>query len=670
MKNFKQFTFLSVIALFYAFSINAQNLIENGDFEDASSWQNGITGAIPPEWDVAQYCQKETAIKFGTAACKMTGNNNAVLTQTTYYPIAGLTQGDTYELSFKYYVVTSAGSTDIRMNSSWTGSTHDQTNLQQQFSATQVGVWETKTITTTAPAGVTKFTLSVKVPSGATVIFDDFDFHKVTTSPTELTITISPSATQQFSTTINTPVTKNVTVTTANLPNPATISFGGTNAALFSASHTSVPANGTTVVTITYLTTAAGNHTANMTVDCSCTLSASSNNVLYLQGSATNPSLPPSIAILPTSHTFNTIEVGKKDTAEFVVTTANIPTSGVNLIARLVNPNGQFLILGNNIVVKNGTTTIKVEFRPNSENTFNAQLEIYSDNGTISSVFANISGTATGATTPPEKEGDNYPLSSQPPLSIMNETFDNQTHNQPLSINGWKNIAEENYRAWWGYRFESTDVPNYAAKATAFNSVNTAPDPYEMWLYTPPLDFVNASPKIFTFKIMGQNMADDNVATLEVYYVENDIPLYREKINIEIPKEADYNNVWVPYIMDLTGQNIADVFYIGFRFYVAHGGNQNSVVYYIDDVTWGIGQNSVNEISEDTDIVWAKDKKLFIYSKDSGSAILYNISGIMLEKYDFTSGISEFPHNLQSGIYFLQIKHNNSYSAKKIVIGK
>jgi hypothetical protein len=119
-----------------------------------------------------------------------------------------------------------------------------------------------------------------------------------------------------------------------------------------------------------------------------------------------------------------------------------------------------------------------------------------------------------------------------------------------------------------------------------------------MLLVTPPLDFVNADTKLFTFRVMGQNLREEQTDLLEVLYmdvVNNEV--YSEAIKeIDIPASSDYNNQWTDYVVDFSDQDIADVFYIGFRF-TSSRGVDNSAIYYIDDVSWG--RSNVAQIKPD-----------------------------------------------------------------------
>jgi hypothetical protein len=667
MKNF----FIALTAFLFVLNINAQNLLDNPSFE--GTW-NAMLGT-PADWTTtAGRTSQETAIvKDALSACRINGNNSAKLEQQI--PLSSSYQaGAIYEIRFWYYVVSSTASYDIQMNSSWTGAgvetTHDEAVLKQTFSASTIGQWEEKVIQTSmqtspAPSSIS-FNFSIKVPTGVTAIFDDISFQKI--ENTQPFINVSPTSLTPVSTTVNVQTQfQTLTVTTENLTDAVDIYITGGDAQYFSLtpSITQIPAGQTsTTLTVNYLPTEAGNHQAMLSFDYTTTPSINPS-VIALHGSAANPALQPSIQITPTSYNFGTLQIGEAATANFTVTTENL-TEFPN--TSLIN-NGEphsCITISSGSAGKNVTSTITVRFSPTAERDYTKQLTITANGITAA---ADIYGSGE-ALQPCSKEGDPYPvsLSTENPHSLLNETFDNQQHNQPLNISGWKNIAENNCRAWWGYRFEGTDRPNYTAKATAYNSVDEAADPYEMWLYTPPLDFANAQTKKFTFRVMGDFLLEEDLSVLELYYVVKNPDGSPDTTLIEIndfPSISDENGIWYPYIVNLDDLN-DDIFFMAFRYYCPEGGKLSSQVYYIDDVTWGQQPSGLNEIDDNSIKVFADKNILNIVSDKSGTAILYDASGRATAEYNFVSGQNNFAHNLKSGMYIIQIQHNKGFFTKKI----
>ena len=108
----------------------------------------------------------------------------------------------------------------------------------------------------------------------------------------------------------------------------------------------------------------------------------------------------------------------------------------------------------------------------------------------------------------------------------MIEGFDNGTHNKPLQLAGWCNVAEEGTRAWWGYTFPESDISagEKVAKVTPYDSkVEYGEEtPCKMMLITPALDFKNADSKLFTFSVRGDYLSDNQTDMLQLYYLDNE----------------------------------------------------------------------------------------------------------------------------------------------------
>jgi hypothetical protein len=580
-------------------------------------------------------------------------------------PTPAFVRGDIYELTINYYVQASAGNyDDVQLSCAWGGgnvdAAHDEDKLKTNLYSS-AGRWATETIRTSVPKNASSFAIQIKIPANATVIFDDICFKK--TDGKEPYMDVSPQSLTEVSTTINVPVEmQKITITTGNLPSAVNIAITGANHSYFTPSATTIPTTQTTTeLTVTYHPTTTGTHAAVLSFD--CTGATAVNKTVSLKGNATDPVNPARISVNPASLSFTT-EVGKKDTLEVTVTTENLNDWPY---ARIVGEGSAvFTYLGGPI--KNGVNTMKVIFAPTSEGTFSKRLEIYASG--VASAFVELSGTATGSISEPEKEGDSYPLNPANPFILLEETFNDVSHNAALSLTGWKNIAEVNYRAWWGYHFKDAgnNVVERTAKATAYNSVNTAANPYEMWLITPPLDFINSATKWFTFKVMGDLMLEESDAVLELYYIDVEgTDVYKEKIDLDdIPDNPDLNGVWREFQLDLGGiQNPADVFFMGFRF-AATGGNQNSAIYYIDDVTYGKILTSIaNPVQKDR--VWTKNQTIYVRSVEKGTAVLYDATGIKVGEYPVEAGDSELYPALKQGIYILKIQHAGYTGSYKII---
>ena len=147
-------------------------------------------------------------------------------------------------------------------------------------------------------------------------------------------------------------------------------------------------------------------------------------------------------------------------------------------------------------------------------------------------------------------------------------------------------------RAWWGYEFPATDesAGELAAKVTPYDSMTPegGEEDCEMLLVTPPLDYVNSASKMFTFRVRGDYLKDNQPDKLELWYIDvADGDMFVSPVDgMVMPDMADQSGEWQEFHVDLSNQNIADVFFMGFSFKSTRGRN-NSATYYIDDVSYG-----------------------------------------------------------------------------------
>ena len=368
-------------------------------------------------------------------------------------------------------------------------------------------------------------------------------------------------------------------VEAANLPSAVSIYITGTNNKMFSLSTEEIPAGtSTTDVIVTYTPTAVGKHTARINFESADMPEL--NTAFTLNTVCIDPANPPTIIVEPMELPEFSAKVGEQQQQTLKVTTKGLPDYGKVKI--MGEGEGAFLI-NNTMLMKEMEQTLTVTFKPKAEGTFTERLEFSALEA--ETFYVTITGTTSGGADPGDKEGDDLPLTAENPLTLLNENFDNITNNKPISIEGWKNVAMEGKRAWWGSDADGEKT----AKVTAYDSnveIGKA-TPCEMLLVTPPLDFVNSKAKMFTFRVMGNLLTEGMTDLLELCYIDleggemNVFP-----VELTMPNIADLNNEWQEYHLNLEGQDLADVFFMGFRF-KSQLGRENSAIYYIDDVTYG-----------------------------------------------------------------------------------
>lgn len=364
----------------------------------------------------------------------------------------------------------------------------------------------------------------------------------------------------------------------ANLENPIDVYLTGANRNQFEVSAETIPAgSGKATITLTYKPQAIGKHTARINFESTV---STLNTGFAATGIAWDPANPPMIVAHSGGLTPFTCKAGEQQKQTITVTTSDLPDYGKAAVKGLSN--GAFII-STATLLKNGNTQINITFKPLVPGDYEEVIEFSGIKAVTETI--RIYGTATENGTTEDREGDRLPLDDSKPLASYMQNFNGVTKNKPLSIEGWKNLAQVGNRAWWGYTW---DDGNGAAKVTPYDSKMEETTPCVMTLVSPALDFKNTPNPVLTFKVMGTLMRDGMADQLEVCYIEKDGEgMYVQPIDgLNIPASPDKNEEWVPYTIDLKGLDLADVFFIGFRFNSSRGA-ESTTSYYIDDFSWG-----------------------------------------------------------------------------------
>lgn len=364
----------------------------------------------------------------------------------------------------------------------------------------------------------------------------------------------------------------------ANLENPIDVYLTGANRNQFEVSAETIPAgSGKATITLTYKPQAIGKHTARINFESTV---STLNTGFAATGIAWDPANPPMIVAHSGGLTPFTCKAGEQQKQTITVTTSDLPDYGKAAVKGLSN--GAFII-STATLLKNGNTQINITFKPLVPGDYEEVIEFSGIKAVTETI--RIYGTATENGTTEDREGDRLPLDDSKPLASYMQNFDGVTKNKPLSIEGWKNLAQVGKRAWWGYTWADG---NSAAKVTPYDSKMEETTPCVMTLVSPALDFKNTPNPVLTFKVMGTLMRDGMADQLEVCYIEKDGEgMYVQPIDgLNIPASPDKNEEWVPYTIDLKGLDLADVFFIGFRFNSSRG-TESTTSYYIDDFSWG-----------------------------------------------------------------------------------
>lgn len=584
------------------------NLVANGSFEDYSC---NLFGCSFDDWNMP--------LGSGTAegSDKLDGNASLCLYPTSV--TANLDQGVTltdavyapgtlFALTIHYKVLSLPDNASISLDCYWEPSgggdaeamkLHDADVLQRPIATAVSSEWEELTVVTSKPASSAYFRVRVKVPKNAKVLFDAFDLEK--TENTEPFIHVTPATLSSVETTLGNSVNfATVHIEQGNVEGTTTFELSGYDPQMFSLSRTSLTADESECdLIITYTPTAAGTHTALLNID------NLSHTVLFqsikLTGSCTDPSQQPAITVTPNPVPDFAAQAGKVQTQTITVSSVNC-TDYVYLSVNHIQ--GAAFTIDATMLSKNTPREVEVRFAPNEEGTYQSTVTITSANA--ESVVLTLNGTATKGGDTPEWANE-FVWDDSNPLTMMLEPFDNVSHNEPLAIEGWQNVAPADQRPWWGFDETQTSLfegDGKYAKATAYQWAKPSTGLWEMWLVTPALDYKNTVHKIFAFSVMGQYLADEgNQAFLEIYYIDATDPtnVFKQDLteSFPLPSTSDDNEQWFSFYMDLSpySQTMADVFHMAFR-YEGPNGDEGAVTYYIDNVSWGLQPEGIEQISQ------------------------------------------------------------------------
>lgn len=309
---------------------------------------------------------------------------------------------------------------------------------------------------------------------------------------------------------------------------------------------------------------------------------------IKLSGLAIDPATPPTLNVDATQLSeFNT-KVGESVEQTITATIKGFPSS---VDVKVTQEKPGFTVNTGILYYSVETHKLRITFYPKEVGNYEAEITF--SNEFVEPVIIKVKGTATDGSAEPEKEGDELPLTYDNPVTLLDEHFNDVTHNKPLSIEGWKNIAAIGQRAWWGYTFpeyEEDNAGENVAKITAYDSKMEAGlnQECQMLLATPPLNLKDAASKIFTFRVMGKFLLDKMTETLTLCtltYEDGNLMAYPIE-GVTMPYLPDESGKWQEYQVDLTNLQLGDVCHLGFLLSGMRGPD-HSTTYYIDDVTFG-----------------------------------------------------------------------------------
>lgn len=575
------------------------NLLSNGSFEDYTCNMFGCQfddWSFPLGISKAEQTDKldgEVSLRMTTGSMTATLDNAVSLTDDYYVA------GTAFVITLNYKLLALPENSSMVLDCYWEPAAggdadamkqHDAELLQRVITDAVTGKWETIEVLTTKPAESARLRIRVALDKKTDVLFDAFSVEKEDDTSSEPYITVTPVKLQPVSTTLGETVNfTTLHIEQGNITGTTTFELSGYDPEQFRISATTFPSDQSEIdLIVTYAPTKAGTHTAILNID------NLEHTILFqsvvLQGQCVDPTKQPSISVVPEVLPDFTAVVGWDKLDTFTVISANCPDY---VYLRVNHIKGAAFTIDGSMVGRNASSDIVVRFAPQEAGEFESTVTVYSEG--VDTIVMTLKGTGIARNESNIDWQTRFQWNESKPLKLLNETFDNISHNKTLKLRGWQNVADVDQRPWWGFDENKTSPKRGTeryAKATAYQYGKESTGTWEMFLVTPALDYKNAEGKIFAFSVMGEYLPEDEITThLEIYYVDasGEKALFQNLTeSFAIPLVSDESNLWRTFFLDLEpyAETMADVFHIAFR-YIGPNGGDGAVTYYIDNVSWG-----------------------------------------------------------------------------------
>lgn len=198
------------------------------------------------------------------------------------------------------------------------------------------------------------------------------------------------------------------------------------------------------------------------------------------------------------------------------------------------------------------------------------------------------------------------------PVALLSESFTNLRHTRVLGAEGWQNLTlrgERPFYAWQQKNTEQTMIENEVAQISFMRYGKVDQREHETWLISPTISYQKAASKILTFSLRFQNPTEDGREAFGLYIItEKDGTAkehYLDLVNYAPANVTVEAETWYDYRIDLSkvaGLEIDDNFHVAYSFYSPVGGNETSLTFMIDEVTFG--RTDLPEIKADKDFLY------------------------------------------------------------------
>ena len=197
------------------------------------------------------------------------------------------------------------------------------------------------------------------------------------------------------------------------------------------------------------------------------------------------------------------------------------------------------------------------------------------------------------------------------PLSVLNETFSDLRHTRILGLKDWQNLTirgERPFYAWQQKNADQSVVENEVAQISFLKYGAIDKREHESWLISPTLSYKNAQSKDLTFSLMYRDQTTNGEERFGFYIIAEEngkIKPYYLDLSAYVPAGVKLEpDMWFDYRIDLSkveGLNLEDKFHVAFSYYSPVGGNETSLNFMIDDVTFG--RTDLPELAVDNDFI-------------------------------------------------------------------
>lgn len=196
-------------------------------------------------------------------------------------------------------------------------------------------------------------------------------------------------------------------------------------------------------------------------------------------------------------------------------------------------------------------------------------------------------------------------------LSVLNETFSGLRHTRILGLKGWQNLTVRGERPFYAWQQKNADqsvVENEVAQISFLKYGAIDKREHESWLISPTLSYKNAQSKDLTFSLMYRDQTTNGEERFGFYIIAEEngkIKPYYLDLSAYVPAGVKLEpDMWFDYRIDLSkveGLNLEDKFHVAFSYYSPVGGNETSLNFMIDDVTFG--RTDLPELAVDNDFI-------------------------------------------------------------------